>query len=464
MANKTETAGYARTLDAARSETVFEDFKEPYNKGQAVAEANRCLFCTDAPCIKACPTSIDIPQFIRKIATDNIRGSAKTIFDSNIHGMSCARVCPVEVLCVGDCVYNEMDMPPIQIGKLQRYATDAAYAAGMQFYEAAAPTGKKVAIVGGGPASLACAHMLRRHGHACTVFEKHRVLGGLNTTGVAPYKMRADKSLEEAAWILSIGGIEIRSGVTVGTDVSWADLERDFDAVFVGLGLGADSRLGVPGEDLGSIYGAVDFIERMKLGQMNVRSVKHAVVVGGGNTAIDAVRELVGLGIPSVSMLYRGVREQMSGYEHEFEAGVSEGVKGVWQTQPVAFEGASSSGRGDVQRIRAVKLDDKKKPIAGSDHVIDADLVLLAIGQAKLGELLGGLDGIKLDKGRIVVDADGFTGRAKYWAGGDCANGGKEVVNASAEGKRAANAIHTALTGASKNAGGAATNVGGARA
>src|SRR4051812_40109062 len=196
-------------LPVDRSETVFADAKPPMTRDQAVAEANRCLFCSDAPCINACPTRIDIPQFIRKISTDNVRGSAKTIFDANILGMSCARVCPVEVLCVGDCVYNEMGVDPIQIGKLQRYSTDKAFEAGWRFFEAGKDTGKSVGLVGAGPSSLAAAHELRRQGQRVTIYDKRAVVGGLNTTGVAPYKMKADRSLDETAWVLGIGGIEI---------------------------------------------------------------------------------------------------------------------------------------------------------------------------------------------------------------------------------------------------------------
>ncbi|MBC7793212.1 MAG: NAD(P)-binding protein, partial [Clostridia bacterium] len=206
-----------QALSEHRSETVFADFKEPLSHGQAIAEANRCLYCEDAPCIQACPTAIDIPEFIRKIGTGNVRGSARTIFESNILGTSCARVCPVEVLCVGACVYNHTDAPPIPIGKLQRYTTDIALENGWQFFTAGADTGKSVGLIGAGPASLAAAHELRRAGHRVTVYEKNALPGGLNTTGVAPYKMRADKALHEAAWIFGIGGIEVRQGV-VGKD------------------------------------------------------------------------------------------------------------------------------------------------------------------------------------------------------------------------------------------------------
>ena len=427
-------------LPAQRSETAFADFKLPLMRDAAVAEANRCLFCSDAPCVNACPTHIDIPQFIRKIATENVRGSAKTIFESNILGMSCARVCPVEVLCVGACVYNDLEQPPIAIGKLQRYATDMAFEKGWRFFEAGKATGRKVALIGAGPASLAAAHELRRLGHACTIFEKRATIGGLNTFGVAPYKMKADRSLTEAEWVLAIGGIEVKTGVTVGTDVTLEQIEKDFDAVFVGVGLGADSALGIAGENLPGVHGAVAWIEHMKLAKADMSAVKNAVIVGGGNTAIDAVREVKGLGVPRVTMLYRGTREGMSGYQHEWDAALQQDVHAAWQSLPVAFE-----GEGRVQRVKCVKLDAAKKPIAGTEFTIDADLVLLAIGQAKLGDMLGSLAGISVNKGIVKVDAHGFTGRAKWYAGGDCTNGGKEVVNAAAEGKAAAHAIDAAI-------------------
>lgn len=422
---------------SARSEAVFDDFKPAYTDGQALAEAHRCLYCSDAPCIAACPTGIDIPEFIRKIGTGNVKGSARTIFEANILGMSCARVCPVEVLCVGACVYNHMGIPPIQIGKLQRYSTDAAFERGWRYFEAGPDTGRRVALIGAGPASLACAHALRRAGHACTIFEKRDVLGGLNTTGVAPYKMKADRAAEEVDWILSIGGIEVKTGVEVGRDVDFADLERDFDAVFVGFGLGPDGWLHAAGRDVAGVVGAVDFIERFKLGEVDLSGVERALVVGGGNTAIDAVRELRGLGVPRVAMVYRGSEAGMSGYAHEWQAAKVEDVEAVWRTQPVAFVERD----GAVAGLRCVRLDEKKQPVAGSEHTLDADLVLLAIGQGKLGELVAGLDGVALERGRVLVDDDGQTGRAGYYAGGDAANGGKEVVNAAAEGKRAAAAI-----------------------
>lgn len=432
----------AERIPEDRSENVFTDFKAEYTPDQAVVEANRCLFCSDAPCMKICPTHIDVPQFIRKIATGNVKGSARTIFDANILGMSCARVCPVEVLCVGSCVYNDMGVPPIQIGKLQRYATDRALEQDWRFFEAGPDSGKKVALIGAGPASLAAAHELRRRGHACTIFEKRPVSGGLNTTGVAPYKMRADRSVEEVRWVLDIGGIEVKTGVEVGSAVSFEELEKQHDAVFVGVGLGADTRLGVPGEDLPGIHGAVDFIEKMKLGRVSLADVKHVLVIGGGNTALDCVREALGLGAPLVTLVYRGTEEHMSGYSHEWSAAREEGARAVFHAQPVAFE-----GNGKVERLRVIRMDEQKKPIAGSEFDIEADLVLVAIGQSKLGSLLSALGGIVIEGGRVRIDESGATGRPGWYAGGDAANGGKEVVNAAAEGKAAAEGIHRYLSG-----------------
>lgn len=436
-----------RPLALNRTELAFADGKPPYTHLQAVTEANRCLYCSDAPCIKACPTSINIPEFIRKIATENLAGSARTIFDSNILGHSCARVCPVEVLCVGDCVYNHMGVPPIQIGKLQRYATDRAAEAGPLPYVAGPDTGKSVGLIGGGPASLAAAHRLRRFGHAVTIYDKRPLLGGLNVTGVAPYKMPSADGASEVERVMAIGGIAVQLGVSVPDDLSWADLLARHDAIFIGFGLGPDSRLQVEGEGLSGVFGAVDWIEQMKLGAVPLQGLRRAVVVGGGNTAMDAVRELAGLGVPHVSLVYRGDEAGMSGYRHEWEAAKKLGVRGVFRTQPVGFVGATQGdGEGAVAGLRCVALGADKKPLSDDEHVIPAELVLLAIGQGKLGALVAGLDGVEVAGGRVVADASGRTGHPRVFVGGDCKNGGKEVVNAVADGRDAAIAIHTLLT------------------
>lgn len=424
-------------LPDGRSEAALPDGKAPYDRAQAVAEASRCLYCYDAPCVRACPTGIDIPEFIRRIASDNVKASAKTIYASNVLGASCARACPVEVLCVGACVHNAAGVAPIQIGKLQRYSAERAVKEDWRFAEAGPDTGKRVALVGAGPASLACAHELRRQGHACTIFEKNAVPGGLNVTGIAPYKLHAPDAMAELEWVLRIGGIEIATGTEVGADVTFEELEQRFDAVFVGMGLGPDRTL--PGADRPGVEGAVHWIERMKLGTVDVSGVTHAIVLGGGNTAIDAVRELLALGVPSVQMAYRGGPERMSGYAHEWDQAKKSGAQPVWNAVPTDFLGDD--------RVTGVRF-------RGADgHAFDlpAQLVLLAIGQSRLGERLSALAGVEVDPtGRLLVHEDGRLGRPGWFAGGDCANGGKEVVNAVAEGKRAAAAIHAYLNGGAR--------------
>ena len=423
-------------LPLERLERRLADGKPVYAPGEAVAEANRCLFCHDAPCVQACPTGIDIPGFIRKIGTDNVRGSARTILSANLLGYSCARVCPVEVLCVGACVYNHWHRdPPIQIGRLQRYAVESAFlngnAAGL--FTARPSNGRKVACVGAGPASLAAAGYLALEGVQVTLYEKRKIAGGLNTTGVAPYKMHAEDSLLEVEFIRSLG-VTIRSGVEVGKDVKAADLLRDHDAVFVGAGLGTDSRLGIPGEDGPGVEGATVWIERMKLDPAKpLDGVRRALVVGGGNTAIDAARELARLGVPEVTMVYRRSADEMSGYRHEMDAARKEGVRLVERAVPKAFSRDRSG------RLSGLQLQDGQE--------LSAELVLVAIGQAKLRDLLASIPGVALDeKGRVAADpATGRTGNPKVYVGGDALSGGELVVTAAQEGKRSARAIARAL-------------------
>ncbi|MFO0605743.1 MAG: FAD-dependent oxidoreductase [Polyangiales bacterium] len=420
-----------------RLESRLPDGKPPYSDAEARAEAERCLYCHDAPCVKACPTSIDIPRFIQQIATGDGLGAARTIMSSNILGYSCARVCPVEVLCVGDCVYNPWHKPPIQIGKLQRWATEGALAVealgGRRvFTPRTAEKRRRVALIGAGPASLACAAYLALEGHEAVVFERGALPGGLNTTGVAPYKLHTEDSLREVDYVRSLG-VEIRTGVEVGRDVSPESLASDWDAVFLGLGLGDDTRTGVAGEDGPGVVGATAFIARLKNEPgFGVDGVRRALVVGGGNTAIDVARELAKLGVPDVAMVYRRTAADMSGYAHEMAAARQEGVRLVERAQPAAVVRGADGG---LTGLRVATPEGERE--------LAADLVVLAIGQSKLRSLASSFPGVELDKrGCVVVDPrTKRTGHAKVYAGGDCVNGGKEVVNAVADGRDAARAM-----------------------
>lgn len=418
-----------------RLEHRLPDAKPTYASGEAVGEANRCLYCHDAPCVQACPTGIDIPGFIRKIATGNLRGSARTILSANLLGYSCARVCPVEVLCVGACVYNDWHRyPPIQIGRLQRYAVETTLDAGAAatLLPRARATGKKVGCVGSGPASLAAAGYLALEGVAVTVYEQRALAGGLNTSGVAPYKMHVEGALAEVEFICSLG-VRIVTGVEVGKDVKADDLLRDHDAVFLGVGLGADARLGIPGEQGAGVVGATAWIERLKLEPgFGLDGVRRALVVGGGNTAIDAARELARLGVPDVTMVYRRTVAEMPGYAHEMELARKEGVRLLEGAVPKEFT------RDAGGRLTALRLADGRE--------LAADLVILGIGQDKLRELVAKFPGVALDpKGRVLVEeSTGRTGNPKVFAGGDTL-GGELVVTAVQEGKRAARGICATL-------------------
>ncbi len=420
-----------------RLEQQLKDKKPLYEPHEAVTEANRCLYCVDAPCVKACPTEIDIPTFIRKIGTGNVQGAARTILESNLLGASCARVCPVEVLCAGSCVYNDWDRAPIQIGRLQRYATEVALNHDPELIAKTRKpkTGRRIACVGAGPASLAAAGHLALDGHTVVVFEKKQWPGGLNTTGIAPYKLKAEDSLDEIAFIQKLGDIEIRTGVAIGNgkgEVTPASLLEEFDAVFLGVGLGEDSKLGIAGEDASGIYGATALIERIKLDPTLKLDAKRAIVVGAGNTAIDIARELALLGVGDVAMLYRSDASKMSGYAHEMSGARLEGVRLLDKRTPVRFE--TKSGR-----VTAIVVNH-----GGAEETLPCDLVAVAIGQAKIATQF---TGVALDAGgRVVVDHDCTTGNPKVFAGGDAVNGGKEVVNAAQHGKLAARAITKLVT------------------
>ncbi len=434
-------------LGSNRLETRLKDKKPSYTPSEAVAEASRCIYCSDAPCVQACPTGIDIPTFIHKIATGNDRGAARTIFEENLLGYSCARVCPVEVLCVGSCVYNQWGRDPIQIGRLQRHATETALAKDPELLskKRKPATGKKIALLGAGPASLAAAGHLALDGHSCVIFEKRALGGGLNTTGVAPYKLHVPDSLAEIDFIQKLGDVTIKTGVSVVPEnagdgqVSVAELEKDYDAVFIGIGLGADSALGIEGEDADGVYGATALIERIKTdNSFSLGDAKDAVIVGAGNTAIDIAHELALLGLENVTMVYRRDEQAMSGYAHEMEWARKDSVRLLENRQPVGF--TTEGGR--VTGVQVCKTENGRN-VGDVCETLRADIVAVAVGQARLTKLAEAFGGVKLDgKGRVQVDESTCqTGNPRVYAGGDCVNGGKEVVNAAQHGKLAAAAI-----------------------
>lgn len=433
---------WAEKLPGERAENALADKKPLMTAAEARIEAERCLYCADAPCTIACPTSIDVPGFIKRIASGNVRGSARTIFEQNILGYSCARVCPVEVLCEGSCVYTAWQDKPIAIGRLQRFATENATGDLCEpIFRAKAPTERRVACVGAGPASLAFAAYLAMEGHRATIFEKRALPGGLNATGVAPYKLHADDALREVAWVQSLG-VDVRTGVEVGRDVSGAQLLAEYDAVFLGLGLGEDSRLGIPGEDGPGVVGATAWIEAMKLASGPRARLGRVVVVGGGNTAIDVARECAQLGAGDVVMAYRRGPEDMSGYEHELVGARKDGVRVVFHVQPTRVERDAS---GAVRALHVATTEAGGVVAGAATQAIPCDLVALAIGQSKLRSVAQQFPGVALDpRGCVIADSStGATGNPRVFSGGDCVNGGKEVVNAVADGRNAARHLHT---------------------
>ncbi len=440
-------------LPEGRLEERFKDKKPLYSEAEAIAEANRCLYCVDAPCIKACPTSIDIPTFIRKIGTGNVKGAAKTILTQNLLGESCGQVCPVEVLCAGACVYNEWGRDPIKIGRLQRYAVHATLAETPRLFERKAPTGKKIALIGAGPASIAAAGWLALDGHETVIFERKQIPGGLNTLGIAPYKMKGDEALREIDWVLSLGAIELRSGISVVAEakgpgeISAKELLSSYDAVFLGLGLGPDSGLAIDGAEGEGVVGATALIERLKSDpSLSFEGIKRAVVIGGGNTALDVVHELALLDVESV-MVYRRSHVDMSGYKHELDWARVDGARFIENRVPVAVERQD----GKVTALRVAPAAGGRRIPDAPEERLEAGLVVLAIGQSRATEVALAFEGVVLDeRGRVVVDTQTHrTGNPKVYSGGDCVNGGKEVVNAVAEARIAARAISRALMGAS---------------
>ncbi len=419
----------------------FREIKPALIPQAALVEAHRCLYCFDAPCTAACPTHIDVPGFIKRIATGNLRGSALRILDANVLAGSCARACPVEVLCEGACVMHRYNRDPIQIALLQRHAIDAFHASGEELLtRQPAHCNLRVACIGAGPASLACAAELRRHGASVTILERRALPGGLNTYGVAEYKLRASESLREAELIRRMG-VEFRFGVSIESEEALKELESEFDILFLGVGLGAMQQLGVPGEDAQGVMNALELIASYKTGRL--RTLEGTViVVGAGNTAIDAASAARRLGAETVYMLYRRGESDISAFDFEYEHAKQEGVQFLWRRSPLAIR-PDAHGR---LLLDTVQVNSMLLPIPDSMFTISCNLVVPAIGQSPLTSLLQQFRHVQVHEGRIVADrATGQTGNPRYYAGGDCMNGGREVVDAVADGKRAALAMLKAV-------------------
>ncbi len=434
-------------LDAATLAANFADLHAPLTAHEARVAADRCYFCHDAPCVAACPTAIDIPMFIRQIAAGSALGAAKTILTQNILGGMCARVCPTETLCEEACVREAAEGEPVQIGRLQRFATDAQMATGRQPFRRAAATGRRIAVVGAGPAGLACAHRLAMHGHDVTVYDARPKPGGLNEYGIAAYKTVDGFARAEVDWLFSIGGIRVECGRRVGHELSLDALREEFDAVFLGIGLAGVNALRADGEKLGGVLPAVEFIAELRQasdepnGLAKLPVGRNVVVIGGGMTAIDAAVQSKLLGAETVTLVYRRGAAEMPASRWEQDLAASKGVVLRHWARPVRVigDGAAREIEFEYTRSGAQGLEG-----TGETFRLAADQVFTAIGQT----LAGAPRGLALEGGKIRTDAEGRTSLPGVWAGGDCATGGDDLtVTAVAQGRDAAESICRALAG-----------------
>ena len=423
----------------------FGDAHPPLNRTQALIEAERCYYCYAAPCQTACPTGIDIPAFIQRVAQDNVRGAAEAILTANPLGGMCARVCPTEVLCEQACVRNTHEGKPVEIGLLQRYAVEGHLAApgSRPLFERGMPTGRRIAVVGAGPAGLAAAHGLAWRGHDVVLFDAAAKLGGLNEYGLATYKVAGGFAQREIDWLLSIGGITPKLNCRLGRDITLDGLLAEFDAVFLGLGLGGVNALGIPEPQVAGLRDAVDFIAELRQNAPQIVPVgRRVVVIGGGMTAVDAAVQSRLLGAESVTMVYRRGPEGLSASTHEQQWAQTNGVTIRCWARPLGIEAEGGVLRG--MRFAATAVRDGQLVDTGEQFFLEADMVLRAIGQTYQPEPAGGA--IELQGGRIKTDADGQTSLPRVWAGGDCRAGGRDLtVEAVEHGKRAAISIDRVL-------------------
>ncbi len=442
MNHSTSTAGIVsgRLKSDALVEN-FDDLHAPFSKHEALVASDRCYFCHDAPCMTACPTSIDIPLFIRQISTGTAEASAKTIFSQNILGGMCARVCPTETLCEEVCVREVSEGKPVEIGRLQRFATDRLMSQNIHPFVRADNTDKKIAVIGSGPAGLACAHKLATYGHDVTIFEARKKGGGLNEFGIATYKSINDFAQKELDWLLSIGGIKVEYGMAIGENISLSQVQSDYDAVFIGMGLSGVNALGCEGENMDNVEDAVTFISDLRQTEdlSEVQVGRNIVVIGGGMTAVDAAVQSKLLGAQNVSLVYRRGKENMSASVYEQELATSKGVRIIYNAQPLKVL-ANGSGL-DVEFGYTETISGKLEQ-TGEKFNINADQVFKAIGQ----NLNGASETLVLSGGKIQIDENGRTSVPNVWAGGDCATGGDDLtVTAVAEGRDAAININTML-------------------
>ena len=423
----------------------FSDLHPPYDSITAAqVDANRCLFCYDAPCMKRCPTHIDVPKFIKQIATNNIKGSAHTIFSSNILGAGCSRVCPVEKLCEGSCVYNLLEEEPIPIARLQRYSTEMALEKKWPLFQRKPDTGKKVAVIGAGPAGLSCAHTLSREGIEVSIYEKEKKGGGLMTYGIAAYKVTPRFCEEEVNYILSIGGIQINYEQELGRNLSLADLQRNYDAVFLAFGVGLARQLNIPGEELNGVVDAIHFIYQIRNeGYSPVPVGDNVVVIGLGMTAIDAATQAKRLGAKQVTIVYRRTQNEMPCTEVELDLAKKDGCEIIWLAAPKQIV-----GNGKVEKLICSVMKPGEPDHSGRRSIIDTgetmeldtDMVIKAAGQVPFESLVGA-NRLDHEHGKLVINKDHSTNIRSVFAGGDAVNGGKEVVDAVEAGKKGAMAI-----------------------
>jgi len=424
----------------------FSDIHPPFeNLTAALVEANRCIYCYDAPCMKSCPTSINVPKFIKQIATENIKGSAHTIFSSNIMGGGCSKVCPVEKLCEGACVYNLMEEEPIQIARLQRFSTERAIQEKWPLFTRKPSNGKKVAVVGAGPAGLSCAHVLSREGVDVTIYEKEAKGGGLMTYGIAAYKVTPEFCEDEVQYILSLGGIEIKYNQELGKDVTLAELQQQYDAVYLGIGVGLARQLAIPGEELEGVVDAISFIYDIRSkGYDQVKVGDKVAVIGMGMTAIDAATQAKRLGAKEVTMLYRRTQAEMPCTQVELDIAMLDGCKIVWLATPKEVLGADGKVKQLVCSTTVLGEPDasgRRSPVdTGETITLDVDMVIKAAGQMPFEKLVADITLVN-QYGKISTDEQGVTSIAGVFAGGDCVNGGKEVVDAVQAGKDGAAGI-----------------------